>query len=451
MSRLSQEEKEFRSHLADLAISRIRVYAALAAFLVPLFGLLDFFAHPNLAADFMVVRSVVSSIALCVLGVTYSTGARSWWFALSIVVCAAVTAGIESMIVRLGASDTPYYAGLSLVLLGSGLVLPWNFRQMCSISVGVVVTYVASALVVEEDIEWAVFLNNVFFLSSTGIIASTASYFSSKLRRSEFFARKELVHKMEALESAYGHQKEFLRTVSHELRTPLHSILGFTELVAEREKSISDRGREHLERVQASGRRLLRLINDILDLSRMEAGRLEIVPQAMEVAPVLQDVAEHARQLIGQRLIQVRVEVDPELRLISDASRVEQILVNLASNAVKFTELGYIRLAARRKPEGVLFAVEDTGIGIPEEEQQGIFEAFRQVRGGGRVEGTGLGLSIVVKLVELMGGGIEMKSQRGEGTTFEVTLPDLQPARHPSGELVVPSMAPDKLRQEPRP
>jgi two-component system, NarL family, sensor histidine kinase BarA len=234
------------------------------------------------------------------------------------------------------------------------------------------------------------------------------------------------LHEMNKLKS------EFLATMSHELRTPLNSIIGFSE-VLESVDVLAEREKKFASNIRRSGRMLLDVINDILDLARLEAGRMEISPTEFSIGQLVGEQCELVRNLAEQRSIMLRCDVDSELPLVyQDQLKIRQILNNLLSNAIKFTpEGGRIRVTARRSGDGMLeLAVEDSGVGIPENELTIIFEKFRQgprAIGGDNltreVSGTGLGLSIVRELCGLLGGTIGVVSEVGQGSTFTVRLP----------------------------
>jgi signal transduction histidine kinase/CheY-like chemotaxis protein len=229
------------------------------------------------------------------------------------------------------------------------------------------------------------------------------------------------------LELASRHKSEFLANMSHELRTPMNAIIGFTRLVMRRAKDILPiREHENLGKILISAEHLLALINDILDLSKIEAGRMEVHATSFDLDPLLDVCLRTVEPLVkGERLRLVK-EMQPGLpALFTDQDRLKQILVNLLSNAVKFTEEGTITVTARGRDGQVAVAVADTGIGIPEDKLELIFEEFRQVDSSTtrRYSGTGLGLSISRRLARLLGGDITVQSTVGAGSTFTVTLP----------------------------
>jgi signal transduction histidine kinase/CheY-like chemotaxis protein len=240
---------------------------------------------------------------------------------------------------------------------------------------------------------------------------------------------EELALSNRELSEATRVKSEFLANMSHELRTPLNAILGFSGLLTEQiGASLTERQRRFLHNIEEAGQHLLELINDVLDLSKVEAGKLELRPEIMAVEALLEPVCAAARAAAQAKDVRFDVESQPSEGLLLDPTRVRQVLFNLASNAVKFTPSGG-RVLLRSAFDGpdLLIDVTDTGIGIPAEARDrvfGVFERFHE----GRVaaEGTGLGLALTKRLVERMGGSIAFESEDGRGTTFHVRLPDVR-------------------------
>lgn len=221
---------------------------------------------------------------------------------------------------------------------------------------------------------------------------------------------------------------EFLATMSHEFRTPLNSIIGFTDILLTGIRGqIDDAARRMLERVSASSHHLLNLINEVLDIAKIEAGRLEIVPRPAKLRWLVNQWEQELGVLAKQKDLSFAVTLEPTLpeEVVLDAERVTQIMQNLISNAVKFTNEGTVALDVRSVGDQLLLKVSDTGIGIPPQALEYIFDEFRQVDGSYTRErgGTGLGLAIVKKLAILMGGGVTVSSQPGAGSAFTIALP----------------------------
>ena len=238
---------------------------------------------------------------------------------------------------------------------------------------------------------------------------------------------REIEDKGRQLETASRHKSEFLANMSHELRTPLNAIIGFSEVLSERMfGEINDKQAEYLADILESGRHLLSLINDILDLSKIEAGRMELEPTDFDLPSVIENTLILVRERAHRRGITLGHAIDADLREIrADERKVKQVLLNLLSNALKFTpEGGRIDVRARRQESALEVSVADTGVGIAPEDQEAVFEEFRQVgTAAKKVEGTGLGLAISRKFIELHGGRIWVKSQVGSGSTFAFSLP----------------------------
>ena len=243
---------------------------------------------------------------------------------------------------------------------------------------------------------------------------------------------REIADKSRQLEAASRHKSEFLANMSHELRTPLNAIIGFSEVLHERMfGELNDKQAEYLQDILASGRHLLSLINDILDLSKVEAGRMELELEPFDLPAALDDAVTLVRERATRHGITLDLVVDPAVgAVVADERKVKQILLNLLSNAVKFTpDGGRVGVTAgvahdASSPEAIEVAVSDTGVGIAPEDQVTIFQEFRQVGSGAqRQEGTGLGLTLTKKFVELHGGRIWVTSEVGKGSTFTFTVP----------------------------
>jgi len=249
-------------------------------------------------------------------------------------------------------------------------------------------------------------------------------------------ALEELQRTSTELEAANRHKSEFLANMSHELRTPLNAVIGFSEVLGERMfGELNDKQAEYVQDIHASGRHLLSLINDILDLSKIEAGAMELVLGRFALASVLDNALTLVRERAVTRGIDLRTRVDGELgEMQGDARNLKQILLNLLSNAIKFTgEGGAVTLEAKQDATHVHIAVRDTGVGISKEDQGVIFEEFRQVGTdyARKAEGTGLGLALTMRFVQMHGGRLSVESEPGVGSVFAVQLP-LRPAVVPT-------------------
>ena len=229
------------------------------------------------------------------------------------------------------------------------------------------------------------------------------------------------------LQRANQHKAEFLANMSHELRTPLNSILGFSQLLLEGDGGVlTGDQRQDVDIIAQNGQHLLALINDLLDISKLEAGKAQLHRGEVEVEPLISECVESVRSLAKTKRLDLSASVSAEVgRVFADGPKLKQVLLNLLGNAIKFTEAGSVRITAERQGAELRVSVRDTGIGVPVEDAERIFESFQQGKSGvsGKYQGTGLGLAICRQLVEMHGGRIWVKSTAGQGSTFTFTIP----------------------------
>ncbi len=282
----------------------------------------------------------------------------------------------------------------------------------------------------------------------------TAAFGADELNRVQQFMtavtagldRKRLVSELQAanlrLQEASAHKSVFLANMSHELRTPLNAIIGFSELMLDARESQfdGDTQKRFLSQVHTSGKHLLGLINDILDLSKVEAGQMELRLQSVEIGPVVTSVLDTIEPLAVQKGIRIEAEVKGSGEVQADAGKLRQMLLNLVSNAIKFTpDRGTISVSWKRSDEAVEISIADSGIGISKEDQGKIFREFHQLdTGPGRREqGTGLGLALTRRFAVLHGGDVTVSSEPGKGSVFTLHLP-----AHVSAAAISPAVAP---------
>jgi signal transduction histidine kinase len=254
----------------------------------------------------------------------------------------------------------------------------------------------------------------------------------------------QLEQARDAAEQASRAKSVFLANMSHELRTPLNAVIGYSEMIEEEAVETGlERFVPDLRKIRAAGRHLLSLINSVLDLSKVEAGKMELHPETFDVAWMVEEVAGTAHPLAQKNGNRLDVRCPPDAgSLHTDAVKLRQVLLNLLSNACKFTEAGTVTLAVDRSPEWIRFQVRDTGIGMTDEQQARLFAAFSQADSAvaRRYGGTGLGLAISRRFCQLMGGDVTVESAPGRGTTFTARLPVQRPSgRHTRRSGIVPA------------
>jgi signal transduction histidine kinase/ActR/RegA family two-component response regulator len=264
-----------------------------------------------------------------------------------------------------------------------------------------------------------------FASTTTELLQTFASQSALAIVNARLYS--ELEAKSAELKVASGHKSEFLASMSHELRTPLNAVIGFSEVLLQRMfGDLNERQDEYLRDILASGRHLLELLNDVLDLSKVEAGKMELEPSRFPVQPALEHGLAMVRERAVDNGVQLELVVEPDVPVVeTDELRFRQVVLNLLSNAVKFSHPGgRVRVRAARDEGHLMITVSDEGIGIAPEDQERIFESFQQ---GGRsrshAEGTGLGLTLCRRIVGLFGGRMWVQSEPGQGSTFSFTVP----------------------------
>ena len=286
-------------------------------------------------------------------------------------------------------------------------------------------------LSVAEWHSYAVLIAGLLYVAMLEVIILSMSGRNEAIQAQVEAQTGALIQAKELAENASNSKTEFLTKMSHELRTPLNSVIGFTRRVINKSSDVLDERSVHgLELVEKNGKHLLSLINDLLDLSKVEAGKLELEITQFSFASVLTEIETQFKALANNKGLNLFVEQDYDAVIEADERRTLQVLMNLVVNALKFTEAGYIRVSAEDASEdgvdGVLVVVSDSGIGIPEEDLPRLFKKFEQVTQGGRdksILGTGLGLALVKEITELHGGKVKVMSKLGSGSQFHAWFP----------------------------
>jgi signal transduction histidine kinase len=404
-------------------------------------GLVDLSGLAPLFATWVAATIVILLLALPAA----RRGTEGRWTVYLVII--AYTACIAWGLSLLGVTNTPWFANAPLLVLLvpiywdlaagrlalAAMLIALGVASFLEISGYTTFVPITQLRVLEarRTLGWHV----VAYVSVWGVALYVflMMHFSVSARESQ---QRQLEAARRELEAASRHKSEFLANMSHELRTPLNAVIGFSEVLHARMFGpLNEKQGEYVGDILHSGRHLLSLINDILDLSKIEAGRTELEPSTFDLAAAIDNAIVLTKERAVRRGLRLERDLAPDLGTIeADERKVKQILVNLLSNAVKFThEGGTVTVSATGGPTAVTLAVRDTGIGIAPEDQGLIFEEFRQVGTDytRKQEGTGLGLALARRFVELHGGRLWVDSTLGHGSTFSFTLPLRPPAAPP--------------------
>ena len=431
----------FEAYIADYNYSAVRLSCLLCAGLFPAGVALDYMTHREFVGQFLLLRAGASLFALALLALSRWSALRRYSYLLIFALIMGCTLIMEVMVVKLEGAGSPYYAGLNLCTLGAGLVYVWTGRQALYTCLMILLIWAVPALYMKPDVYGLVF-NNFYFLVSTAIIAVSANVARYNLARREYEARTALARASAELESSLERIREldrlksqFFANISHELRTPLTLITAPLQDLLHRETgggTFGTAARATLEIILRNALRLHRLIDGLLDLARLEAGRLRLKVAPLDLCALLRSVVAAFQPAADTMGIALRLQIDlpgsaeaQALVVLGDSDKLEVVLTNLLGNAVKFTERGghvAVRLQRGAGAE-VHLSVSDDGPGIPLRDQPHIFERFRRVESPGRKQGgAGIGLALVKELVELHGGTVTVQSEPGRGAEFLVRL-----------------------------
>ncbi|HXU75416.1 MAG TPA: ATP-binding protein, partial [Methylomirabilota bacterium] len=427
-------QKAFAEYDRRDSIHNSKVGCLLAIVLMPLGSFsMDYFMYREQHLwDFFLLRLASSVLTIVVLGLLMSRKAERYYRALRMAWYWIPMLFIACLIYAAKDPTSPYYAGFNLVLVTVGVVLPWTYREILATSLLIISAYVGISL----HSGWGhnpYLANNLFFLGCTALIVVTGSYFHSRLRFREFSLRFELERNRKIIEENNRKLVEldavksrFFANISHELRTPLTLLLAPLEALLRR-FNLDQESRNLLGTMHSNGMRLLKLINDLLDLVRLESGRMEVKSEPLEVAEFIKGLASATRQVADGKRLRLETIVDPDLGVIlADRDKLEKVLLNLVFNALKFTPAGgRVEIRAQKETGEVVLTVADTGMGIAAANLPYVFDRFWQADGSSKrkFQGVGIGLSLVKELVEIQGGQVKVESVEGRGTTFTVRLP----------------------------
>jgi signal transduction histidine kinase len=430
----AEMRQAFANYDRQVIIANVKVGCLIGVLFMPFGTILDYFVYRAEVAYFLKLRLLCSLLIAIFWGVVVSPFGHKHPRFLGVLLAMFPSFFISWMIYLKDGSESLYYAGLNLVLLVIGFVLYWTLAESFVAVSSVMLMYIA-ACVLHGHIARVAFANNLYFLALTGVIVVIGSYVHSRWRFREFTLRYELDQNRRQLEETNQKLMEldqiksrFFANISHELRTPLTLLLAPLETLLHRFKqSLDEETRNMLLTMHSNGMRLLKLINDLLALVRLESGRMDVKREPLEIAGFVRGLASAARQVADDKRLKLETHVDPQLgAVLADRDKLEKIVLNLVFNALKFTPAGgQVELRAEKQDGEFVLSVSDTGMGISEKDLPFIFDRFWQADGSSKrkYQGVGIGLALVKELTEIQGGKVAVQSQEGKGTTFTVRLP----------------------------
>jgi signal transduction histidine kinase len=403
--------------------------------LYPAFGVLDYLVAPRGALALLYgTRAAVTLVTLVLFRVVQAELFRKHPNAISASYMVLISLGISLMTVFMGGLASPYYAGLTLVMVASGLLFVWPPHVIAVTYASIVVIFLIANLASRGGADLLSAISNQFFLISTAIIAGTGQTLGYRSQREQVSfqlalekATQNLARAHEQLKQLDRFKSEFFANITHELKTPLTLILAPLGLLVDGQLgTISDAQRSTLTSMQKSGVRLSRLISDLLDLSKLEESRLRLRVERHDLVAYLHGLLRQVEPLAQRKSLMLSFEADANVAMVHcDIDRLERVFVNLLSNAMKFTEPGgWVMLKLFDEGASVRVEVIDSGVGFPSHLDEEVFQRFFQadMAKTRRFGGAGIGLALAKDLIELHGGEIWAKSKPGQGATFSVRL-----------------------------
>ncbi len=394
---------------------------------------LDYFLYPARFGQFVAIRFGVDALLLGIIGLLFlqrKNPSRTWAKVLGVLSLLIMTASFSLMINLTDGERSPYFAGIILVLMTWSSLLPWTVLETLVMSIGSLLVYSAACFASPTfslPASLPLFGFNSSFILITMLVCAGITMFLARVRFEDFRLRHQLDVQNRELQDLDRLKTQFFSNVSHELRTPLTLILGPVENLLARGDALDAKVHEGLMLIHRNSLRLLKLINDLLDLTRLDEGGDILRKKNIRLASYVKGIVESVRHLGLSKQLRIKVEDgDPNLETVADPARIEKVLVNLLTNAIKYTPSGGgITVRWKARDTAAVIEVEDTGVGIPMQDLAKVFDRFHQVRSNSsnQQQGVGIGLALAKELVEEHGGALEVESALGKGSIFRIVLP----------------------------
>jgi response regulator RpfG family c-di-GMP phosphodiesterase/signal transduction histidine kinase len=418
----------FKDEILENNISNIATTCIMAMIAIPFFSFLDYFLYRDHLKTFLILR-IISTIPFIIvfLLIKKSEFMKKHILGLSAFLYLDIGFTISLMIHMTEGYESPYYAGLVMVILILCIVLTLPLIWTIVISLLIYGSYIIPILIRGNIVDMPIFFNNNFFLIGMVVFAVFGARIKEYFQFNEFKSRYDIQKANEELKKLDELKSQFFANVSHEVRTPLTSIIAPIQTLSHGDAGDLTKDQQSLiEQVNRNSLRLLDMINQMLDFSKIDAGQMKIILEKLDLTEIVKDMVAIFKEVAERKGIKLRYVKKSEIPLVFiDKNKFERILTNLVRNAIKFTEDGSVLIRLKSEKNMVILEVEDTGIGIPADHLPHIFERFRQVDRSTtrKFEGTGLGLTIVKESVDLMKGKVSADSELGKGTTFKVEFP----------------------------
>jgi len=412
----------FKEETNKLLLERIRLTCYLAFSLNFIFYGLDWIIYPQFALTFFWIRVCMSLLVVLALSISFTSPGKKYVHLLAFTPFVIMGWGIVAMCILAGGHKSIYYAGLNLVMLGYSVLMPWPLRDAVITTILLYGAYLLNIFIFDHITDYPLFISNNCFLLSTAVIANAATFSWDTFRQIQFLDRQKL-RKLDRAKS------NFLATISHELKTPLTLIIyPLEQALLEGDGEKASLQPDQIRIVRRNVYRLSSLINDLIEVARSEVGKPQLaVSDIIDVRKYCEEIFYSMTPLFKEKNITYHLEIRGDLKPVSfDIKKMDKVFYNLLSNAHKFTpQGGKITMSIWDEDSTFRCKVSDTGIGIPKEKIQHIFERFMQVEEGltRSFEGMGVGLSLVKDFTEQHGGQVTVTSELGQGTTFELSLP----------------------------
>ena len=424
-------DRDFRVQVAKVGFFLVLVC-------VPLGISLDWFVYPELRGPIFVARVLCDLAAAPLFALMFTRWGRRWVNVLGLAWPLLPVLTIAWMIYASEGAASPYYAGLNLTLLAACLLMPYTLSEALGLCLSTIAMYVAACLAHRalrhpQTPEAGILFNNLYFLALTSLGCVIACHVNTRRRMKEFALRHELGLRNGQLADSYDQlsqldrlKSEFFANISHELRTPLTLIVSPLEQLMERSAALSAEARASVAIARQNALRLLRLINDLLEVVRLEEGKAQLEFEPLELGRFVAAMTDSVRHLATLKGLTLDATAEEGLVVPADPARMEKVVLNVLTNAIKFTPPGGTIRASWRREEGrAVVEFADTGAGIPESHLPHIFDRFRQADGSStrKYQGMGIGLALARDLVREHGGRLSARSRVGEGTILRIELP----------------------------